>query len=181
MVRYVQRFSIATSLCLAIVAFAGCGTSAAVDSATLALREKYVLATPPANPTSLASAKTAVAKNPTIVVTGKIGGTELEPFESGKASFIISELPEPGESHSHTPGEVDNCPFCKRRAAKVPKAIVQFVNEKQEVLPVDARALLGVAKDQVITIQGRGELNSLDMLVITASGVYLADKPAATP
>ena len=175
---------LSTKTCWSLLTFAtlfviGCESSPTLDPAMLALREKYVLTAEPADAVSLEKAKSEIAEHPTIIVTGKIGGTELEPFESGKASFIISELPQPGAGHGHADGEGDNCPFCKRRAAKAPKAIVQFVNEKQEILPIDARELFGVDKDQVVTITGKAELNSLEMLVITASGVYLAEKPAS--
>jgi hypothetical protein len=162
-------------LALTTLIVLGCETGPDVDPATLALREKYVLSTEPADAVSLAKAKTEVAEHPSIVVKGKIGGT----FETGKASFMISELPQPGEAHNHAPGEEDNCPFCKHRAANAPKAIVQFVNEKEEILPIDARELLGVDKDQVVTIKGEAKLDSLETLVITASGVYLEPKQIA--
>jgi hypothetical protein len=159
-------------LALAALAVVGCETGPAIDPATLALREKYVLTTDPANAVTLEKAKTEIAEHPAVVVKGKIGET----FETGKASFIISEIL---ESHNHAPGEEDNCPFCKHRAANAPKAIVQFVNEKGEIVPIDARELLGVDKDQIVTIKGEAKLDSLQTLVITASGVYLEPKQVA--
>jgi hypothetical protein len=178
--RMLKRSELKTSrrclLLLGLFLLSGCGTPSGLDPALLAWREKFVLVAEPANAVSLAEAKSELAERSAIVVTGKIGGTELEPFESGKASFIISELPQPG-THSHAEGEADNCPFCKRRAAKAPKAIVQFLNDKQEVIPFDARELFDVDRDQVVTITGEAKLNSLDMLVITANGVYRKYEP----
>lgn len=159
-------------LAVATLAIAGCETGPAIDPATLALREKYVLTTEPANAVTLEKAKTEIAEHPAVVVKGKVGET----FETGKASFIISEIL---ESHNHAPGEEDNCPFCKHRAKNAPKAIVQFLNDRQEIVPIDARELLGVAKDQVVTIKGNATLDSLQTLVINASGVYLEPKQVA--
>lgn len=157
-------------------ALPGCGSSSTADPRTLAWREKLLLEAEPAAAVSLVEAQDlakATARVP-IVVMGKIGGTELDPFEAGKAIFLLTEL----DSHGHAPGEADNCPFCKRRADKAPMAIVEFVDERRQTLPVDARDLLGVAKGQVVTIVGEAQLNSLGKLVITARGVYLADRPS---
>lgn len=107
----------------------------------------------------------AVAVN----VVGRIFAGDLEPWEAGQASFLLAELPAEGHGEGH---DADNCPFCKRRAANAPTAIVRFVGDDGEVLPHDVRQLFGVEKNSVVTVRGvatRGELNTL---VVTAEGLY---------
>lgn len=104
-----------------------------------------------------------------VSVVGRIFAGDLEPWENGQASFLLAELPAEGHGEGH---DADNCPFCKRRAANAPTAIVRFVGEDGEVLPHDVRQLFGVEKNSVVTVRGvaaRGELNTL---VITADGLY---------
>ncbi len=144
----------------------GCG-GPTEDPGVLSLREKYLSVEPLVDPISLSDAATilqdssAASEPKTLVVVGRIHSTDLDPWERGKASFVLSELPAEGHGKGH---DADNCPFCKRRAAKAPTGIVKFVDDKSETLSVDARKLFGLETDQVVIIRGKmtaGEFNSL--------------------
>jgi len=105
-----------------------------------------------------------------VVVVGRIFAGEMEPWDPGKASFLLAELPDEGHGEGH---DADNCPFCKRKAARAPTAIVQLVDDSGQVLAVDARKLLGVQSKDVVVVRGSvtpGELNSL---VITARDLHV--------
>jgi len=156
--------------CLVIgMGIAGCG-GVAEDPATRSLRERYVAVDPLADPISLTDAASLLEANPedkepkSLVVVGRIYAGDLDPWEQGKASFVLSELPADGHGAGH---DADNCPFCKRRAAKAPTGIVKFVDEKSETLSIDARKLFGIETGQVVRISGKmvaGELNSLVLI-----------------
>jgi hypothetical protein len=103
-------------------------------------------------------------------LVGTIGAGDDDPFEKNQAAFFLSELPD----HDHAGHDAANCPFCKHRAAETPRVIVQFVDDAGQVLPIDSRQLLGVEKGQVVVVRGQGQLNdTLDLLVVTASGIHI--------
>ena len=41
------------------------------------------------------------------------------------------------------------------------------------ILPIDARQLLGVEKDQVVVVRGKGHVDKLGVLVISADGIHV--------
>lgn len=167
------------ALSLAAVAIAGCSLSE--DPAVVAQRKKLLLADEPAGAVSIAEAKKNVqdqsAKEPSeVVLVGRIGAGDAEPWNQGKTAFMISEAPDPSHSHASAK-DAENCPFCKRRAANAPLAIVEFLGDDGNVLPIDARELLRVEKNQVVVVRGSGRINDLDQLVVSAQGIHV--KPQA--
>ena len=118
----------------------------------------------PATADTGAASAPAIAEASDVTLVGRIYAGELEPWEDGKASFMLSELPEDGHGEGH---DSDNCPFCKRRLAKAPTAIVRFVDAQGETLPIDARKLFGLEKGQTVVVRGTvvaGEFNSIVMI-----------------
>jgi hypothetical protein len=97
----------------------------------------------------------------------------MEPWDTGKASFLIAELPDEGHGEGH---DADNCPFCKRKAAKAPTAIVQFVDAAGQVIPIDARKLFGVDKKDVVVIRGQATAGELRAMVVTATDMHIRPK-----
>lgn len=108
-----------------------------------------------------------------VVVVGRIFAGDMEPWDTGKASFLIAELPEQGHGEGH---DADNCPFCKRKAAKAPTAIVQFVDASGQVIPIDARKLFGVDKKDVVVIRGKAVPGELNAMVVTATDMHIRGK-----
>ncbi len=164
--------SIALMFVVAAVALAsGCGT--ANDPRTSALRQKFLATEEPAGAITIAESQQKLEPDGQVVAVGRIGASGIDPWAKGEAAFVISEAPEGG--HADQPGhDAANCPFCKRRAAKADAtALVQFQDEQGNVLPIDARQLLGVADNQVVVVQGRGRLNEVGMLVIAASKIHV--------
>jgi hypothetical protein len=52
-------------------------------------------------------------------------------------------------------------------------ALVQFRDEKGELLPIDARELLGVSQDQIVVVRGKGHVDKLGVLVVAATGIHV--------
>ena len=155
---------------LAIV-LAGCGptnappTSAKADSQLLLPAEPAGAITPTEAMESHTEAKP-------IVLAGRIDAGDFDPFESGQATFMLSELPDAAHA-GDDPDHADNCPFCKRKLEKAPKAVVKIVDSAGEVMPVDARDLLGIAKGDVVVVRGSGRYSeTVNLVEITADGIF---------
>jgi len=119
---------------------------------------------------ALADASLPSQSDEAFVVVGRIFAGAMEPWDPGKASFLLAELPDEGHGEGH---DADNCPFCKRKAAKAPTAIVQFVDSAGNVITTDARKLLGVGKKDVVVVRGKVSAGELNTLLITATEMHI--------
>jgi hypothetical protein len=50
---------------------------------------------------------------------------------------------------------------------------VSLIDDRGQVPPVDARTLLPLEEGQMVVVRGRAEVNSLGLLVVRATGLYL--------
>ncbi len=157
-----------------VATLAGCTSS---DPRTAALREKFLLADEPPGAATIADSrdKATSGDNDDVVVVGRIWGGEVEPWAEGEAAFMIAEALPDDDGHAHADGhDPATCPFCRRRAEKAnATALVQFNDEEGKLLPIDARKLLGVTKDQTVVVEGAGHVNELGVLVIAAHGIHV--------
>ena len=167
---FAEKLGCTIAIALA-VGFTGCEKnvdpepSAKIDSQLLLPREPTGAITPTEAMESHIEAKP-------IVLAGRVDAGDFDPFESGLASFMLSELPD--EDHaSDDPNHVDNCPFCKRKLEKAPKAVVKILDSSGDVMPVDARELLGIAKGDIVVVRGSGRYSeAVNLVEITADGVF---------
>ena len=157
-------------LAVASLCVAGCSTE---DPRFKSLREQYLLAAEPTEPTTIADATTGVAEDSRVEFVGRVAANEFEAFTPGQASFLVTEIL--SDDHGHgSDHDADNCPFCKRRAANAPRAAVQLVDAAGATIEVDARELLGIQPGDTVVVQGTGELNAkLEMLFVDADGIYV--------
>lgn len=102
-------------------------------------------------------------------VVGRIFAGDFDPWEQGRASFLISELPEEGHGAGH---DADNCPFCKRKAAQAPKAMVRFADEKGQTVGIDARELFELKTGDVVAVRGSAKVGELNTLMIDAAALH---------
>jgi hypothetical protein len=102
-------------------------------------------------------------------VVGRIFAGDFDPWEQGRATFLISELPEEGHGEGH---DADNCPFCKRKAAQAPKAMVRFADEKGQTVGIDARELFGLKTGDVVAVRGSAKVGELNTLMIDAAALH---------
>ncbi|HBJ37223.1 MAG TPA: hypothetical protein DDZ51_21200 [Planctomycetaceae bacterium] len=186
--RNLPRF-LTASMLVWLVAI-GC-RSEQVDPKTAELRQQFLVATEPAGAVTLTQLATqlgvikpdeeatpdgeiaAAELTESVVIVGRIFAGDMEPWDTGKASFLIAELPDEGHGEGH---DADNCPFCKRKAAKAPTAIVQFVDSDGQVIPIDARKLFGVDKKDVVVIRGQAAAGDLRAMVVTATDMHIRKK-----
>ena len=120
-----------------------------------------------------------------VVLVGQVGGlanpwkeTQPDfPFTKNKAVFFLADpiaVVENEESgHNHAPGE--ECAFCEAHAADQSKmlAMVRFLDEKGDVLPMDVRKLFDVKVTDTIVIHGSAQVVEGGMLVVDATGLYI--------
>lgn len=161
-----------TLMLLLLLALPGCAESGGAP-VVLPERQNFIAKTEPAGATSIAKAKAAVGKESgEVVLVGQILAGQFDPFHQGKASFVLTELPEGG--HAHQGHDHKDCPFCKRRVAKAPKVVVQCNDATGKLIPIDSRKLLGVASGQVIVVRGTGKVDpALDMFVVRAERIFI--------
>ena len=144
-------------------------TSGPVDSQAT----KYLLQAEPQGAMTPTEIKETVTEPTSLAIAGRIDAGEIEPFQKGIASFVISQLPDSTHAGGD-PKHADNCPFCKRKLKNAPKAVVQFLDADGKVLPIDARELLGVAKGDVVVVQGTAQyLEAVNTVQINADGVFI--------
>lgn len=119
---------------------------------------------------AVASEDTSPQPASEVTVVGRVFAGDFEPWEAGKASFLISELPERGHGEGH---DADNCPFCKRRAAQAPKAVIEFRDSRGELVEIDSRSLFGLEKQDVVVVRGTARVGELNTLVVTANRLFV--------
>ncbi len=174
----ISRRVFGSSCCLLLGACGALVSAAAPDA--VAVRKQLLLDAEPQGALSLTAAKEKLTTTPQpVVIAGRIGAKGMDPFLAGKASFSLLEIPD--DDHASKPGhDDDNCPFCKKRAAKSPIAAVQFVGADGKPIPMDARELFGVAKGSDVVIRGSAVFDpklGIPVLQVTAEGIHVR-KPA---
>ena len=149
------------------------------DERVSSLRRQLMLADEPSGAASIADVRDGMSADSQpeqdVLIVGRIGAGEFEPWADGQASFLLAEML-PASDHAATPGhDPATCPFCRRRAEKAGNAtaLVQFRDANGKVLPIDARELLGVEKDQVVVVRGKGHVDKLGVLVVSATGIHV--------
>lgn len=164
--------SILCYMLVSVFVWTGCSSQSALSPEILAARKQYLLDQTPGEPMTIVDARQLPAKSPMIVV-GKLGVAGQSTFEKGQATFAVTDAHPKLANHKHGDGQDESdCPFCKRTQGER-FAIVQFVDTDGNLLNLDAQSLLGAKEGDEVTIRGTGELNSLDVLVINADGVYV--------
>lgn len=157
------------TLLAAVMLFVGCS---AEDSRMATLRQRWMLTEEPAAVSTILEARDGVATNSNVVFAGRIADDEHEAFMPGEAAFIVTEILPVQDGHDGKE-HVDNCPFCKRRAAQAPRALVKFADDSGAPLAVDARQLFGIQVGDTVVIRGKGEvLSELNLFQVTADGVF---------
>ena len=186
------------------VVAAGCSPAPVAESSTVSAEGRaYVLASAPELHVSVEeAAERAIeaADLGTIAVAGLI----CEPWDEGKATFLLgvesepeaeTPPPPPGDAplnvadaqppedasadaaapaHGQPGHDPDTCPFCKNSRKHSPMVIVKFMSGPGRVLEVDARELFGLKAGQRVIVQGNGSRDSLGNVVLEATGLYLA-------
>ncbi len=169
-----SQFCIFGMLLLSTIAIAtGCGGPNTVeDPKILAQREEFMLTAAPKGMLAISKAKEAAAEKDEIVIGGRIKAGEHEPWEEGRAAFLVTDITLDAHKHHHKDGQ--ECAFCKGASDPLESmATLRFLGEDGKVLPIDARKLLGVKENQVVVVKGKGEVDDLGQLTVSVNGIYL--------
>jgi len=163
-----RLFALAFVGCLAL---AGCDGSAVSDAGSA-----YLTSTAPDDPKSIAeTVESLTAEEPIEMenaVVGIVYAGESSPFQADGAAFIMSELPDP-EHGDGTIEHLDNCPFCKRRAEKATKAMVEFRDPDGKLLKTGADSLLAIQEGDQVIVSGKCVFEeNLNLLVIEAASIH---------
>ena len=120
-----------------------------------------------------------------VTVVGHVGGlvnpwgkTQPEfPFAKSKAVFFLADpqavIENEASGHVHAPGE--ECAFCEAHAKDNADmlAMVQFVDKKGDVLPMDVRQLFDVKVNDTVVVHGKARVTEGGILVVDAEGLYI--------
>jgi len=154
-----------------LVCVVGCHN--ADDARINAARSRLLLSQEPEGAQSIADVRKRVDAQEAVTVAGEIEMAELDPFVKDRSVFWVREV----TSGSHGKGaghDASTCPFCKRKARNAPRALVQCQDENGQEITMAADRLLGLQKGDIVVIRGQGALDAnLDMLTITAKGIYI--------
>ena len=153
-------------------AIPGCGET--IDPEVLAIRDRFLKAPSSTIETPVseirASMKSGELKPGTpFKVRVRINAGEFPPFVNGAAKFFVTDATGHDGDESHDPHE---CPFC-RRDVKSMMALVEFHNEAGQLIPVDARELFDIKDFELLIIEGTGEFDTEDVMVMTASAMSI--------
>ena len=168
--------AIIRNLCLLVtlvVATTGCESKQADSDPSPSTNSQYILTSEPADAKTPTDIKESVTQPTLISLAGRIEAGDVEPFQAGLASFMISQLPDATHAGGD-PEHAENCPFCKRKLKNAPKAVVRFLNDTGEVLAVDSRELLGVSKGDIVVVRGVATyLEPVNTVQIDAEGIFV--------
>lgn len=168
----------ATFIMIASLAAAGCQrNTSAVDSQRLAqARGQFVLADEPAGVEGVLDVQESYDAPRKVVLVGQIGGVD-NPWTSGQASFVMADpvMLAEADDGEHICDD-SGCKFCVRKAVDKLKeglALVRFIDEDGQVVPIDARQLFDLEENQTVVVRGRAEIDVLGCLVVLADGLYV--------
>ena len=169
--RRLTTYSFVAMLVLLLVA-PGCGET--IDPEVVALRNRFLNLSTETKETPVseirASLKSGELKPGTpFKVRVRINAGEFPPFVNGAAKFFVTDATGHDGDESHDPHE---CPFC-RRDVKSMMALVEFHDESGKLIPRDARELFDVKDFELLVIEGTGEFDTEDVMVMTASAMSI--------
>lgn len=162
-----------------VASLAGCGArSDAGQADLLAAGTRFLLPEEPQGAVGILEHRESVpaGEEPPqlreVVLWGKIGGKK-QTWSGDSAEFVISDPTFALAAGDHVCQD-DNCPFCKDKHDRASaEAIVSLVDDQGQVPAVDARKLLGLEEGQMVVVCGQAEVNSLGLLTVRASGLYV--------
>ncbi len=150
----------------------GCGEK--TDPELVAIRNRFLNLSTETKETPVseirASLKSGEMKPGTpFKVRVRINAGEFPPFVNGAAKFFVTDATGHDGDESHDPHE---CPFC-RRDVKSMMALVEFHDESGKLISTDARELFDVKDFELLVIEGTGEFDTEDVMVMTASAMSI--------
>lgn len=137
---------------------------------------KFLLTAQPDAAADVIKVREAASDGDEVVIVGRIGGSE-NPWIDGRAAFSIVDGSI--KACSDIPG--DNCPkpwdyCCETAQLPSSTALVKVVDERGDIVAVDARELLGVTELSTVIVKGKAQRDEAGNLTVLANGVYVKKK-----
>ncbi|MEE2706708.1 MAG: hypothetical protein VX988_06630 [Planctomycetota bacterium] len=161
---------------------AGCRQGASPkmnDQALAELRSRYILSAEPEGVEGVLDVQEGYEKPREVVMVGRIGGIK-NPWTAGKAAFVMADPVVMADAAAAEADEHEcedaGCKFCQSK--KLDKmneglAVVRFVDERGDLVNIDARQLFEVKEQETVVVCGRAEVDGLGCLVVLADGLYV--------
>ena len=185
---------------LLLLAVAGCNRS--TDSGPSAAertqyQEQFVLSDQPAGAQTVAEVHDALValeasegasegapQSLDVVITGLIGGVTNPygkdqpdfPWRSGQAVFFLVDAATAADQPAHDHANGEPCPFCEAHASELVDkvALVQLLDEADNLLPYRADTLLGLTDKSTLTVAGKARRVG-EVLIVEATALYVDD------
>jgi hypothetical protein len=168
---YDRRWDVVIALLLSTF-LAGCGGE---NTELVSWREQLMLDAEPADVSTIEDAKSRIDSEPVVTFAGRVDLKSQSIGGKASTAFMVAEIMD--SDHDHGLGGDSDCPFCKHKAAKAPKAAVQFVDQAGRVLPHDPARLFGIQTGDVVVIHGKGEIiDELNLLNVTADSIFVRNR-----
>lgn len=137
---------------------------------------KVLLAAEPEAAHDVIEVRETVSDGDDVVIVGRIGGSG-NPWIEGRAVFSIVDGSL--KACSDIPG--DECPqpwdyCCETSMLPTATALVKVVDEKGDLLKVDAKQLLDVKELSTVVVKGKAQRDKAGNLTVLASGVFVKKK-----
>ena len=150
----------------------GCGET--IDPEVLAIRDRFSTLSAHTKETPVSEIRKALKSGELqpgtpFRVRVRINAGEFPPFVNGAAKFFVTDATGHDGDESHDPHE---CPFC-RRDVKSMMALVEFHDDAGKIIRTDARELFDVKDFELLIIEGTGQFDSEDVLLLTASAMSI--------
>ena len=134
---------------------------------------EYVLATEPQGALGVVEARDKSENEDEVVLVGRVGG-DPDPFVKGAAAFTVVDLSlKPCAEDEGCPTPWDYC--CDYDKLASHKVMVRVVDQQDQLVPVDARDLLGVEPLTTVVVRGKAKRDEAGNLTVLADGVFLKD------
>ena len=157
-------------LVMPLVFLSGCAEK--VDEVLIGHRKALLKGAAPENFTSIETAQKNIDQSPSVTIEGQADLKELA-ADKPRALFLVREVLE-DDGHGSSSHDPSSCPFCRRRQAAAPKAVVVFVDDQGEVIPYDVETLFSIEHGDVVVVEGNGQLDEeLNIFEVTASSVFI--------
>jgi hypothetical protein len=162
----------------AIALYSGCGTAPAPSSTPTVMEvsidgSKYELSDEPGGAVGVIAARESAEDGVPLVLVGRIGGA-TNPWIEGRAAFTVldASMSVVAESEGSDEGEICMGDCCATERLDC-TTLVKVVDEQGQLVPVDARKLLGLNESDMVVIQGTAQKDKSGNFVMLAKGVFI--------
>ncbi|WP_442483375.1 hypothetical protein [Aeoliella sp. SH292] len=152
----------------------GCGTSPGSQSPGASIDgSHFLLSEEPEGAVSVIAARESAEDGTPIVLMGRVGGT-ANPWIEGRAAFMLIDpsVSVVANGTDSTEGEIclDDCCADERAGCT---SLVKVVDTDGNIVPVDARQLLGLKESDLVVVQGTAKKDKSGNFSMLATKVFV--------